>query len=353
MATIALCMIVKNEEATLGRCLSSVADAVDEIVIADTGSTDQTVSIARSFGARVFWFPWIDDFAAARNFSFSKAKMDFCLWMDADDVILPEDLPKLKELKETLTDQVDAVFFPYYAAVDENGKPTFSFERERLIRRAASLCWEGAVHEAIAVPSGRVFHANVPVYHRKEKAPDKERNLRIYERQKERGCKFTLRETVYFAREYRDHGRYAEAEELLDPVLAAGQGWAVLLQDAAALKAECRRAAGDPEGELAALTQSLQFAPPSPELCCAFGAWFFQAERYQEAHWWYESALRSEPLPGAFSQPACRDFLPAIQLCVCCWRLGDREQARRWNEKAASFRPDSAAVAYNRQFFKE
>ena len=86
MCTISLCMIIRDEEEVLGRCLESVADLVDEIILVDTGSQDRTREIARHFTEKVYEFPWIDDFAAARNFSFSKASCDYCMWLDADDV---------------------------------------------------------------------------------------------------------------------------------------------------------------------------------------------------------------------------------------------------------------------------
>ena len=73
MITISLCMIVKNEKDTLGRCLESVKDIVDEIVIVDTGSSDETKEIAGRFTSNIYDFEWIDDFSAARNYSFSKA----------------------------------------------------------------------------------------------------------------------------------------------------------------------------------------------------------------------------------------------------------------------------------------
>ena len=83
MSTLSLCMIVKDEETVLPRCLESVQGLFDEIVVIDTGSTDQTREIARSFGAEVFDFQWRDDFSVARNFSFSKATGDYLFWMDA------------------------------------------------------------------------------------------------------------------------------------------------------------------------------------------------------------------------------------------------------------------------------
>ena len=83
MVSVSLCMIVKNEEEVLGRCLDSVAGFPDEILVADTGSTDGTKAAAMERGARVFDFPWRDDFAAARNFSFSQGRGTYLFWMDA------------------------------------------------------------------------------------------------------------------------------------------------------------------------------------------------------------------------------------------------------------------------------
>ena len=84
---ISLCMIVKDEEALLGRCLESAKSLADEIVIVDTGSADKTVELARRYTDAVYFLPWQGDFSHARNFSFSKATGDYLLWLDADDVI--------------------------------------------------------------------------------------------------------------------------------------------------------------------------------------------------------------------------------------------------------------------------
>ena len=82
MISVSLCMIVKNEEDVLERCLKSVAGLVDEIIIVDTGSTDRTREIATHFTNQIFDFPWQDDFSAARNEAFSHASMaTACGWM--------------------------------------------------------------------------------------------------------------------------------------------------------------------------------------------------------------------------------------------------------------------------------
>jgi GT2 family glycosyltransferase/tetratricopeptide (TPR) repeat protein len=96
--TLSLCMIVKNEEQHLARCLLSVKPVVDEMIIVDTGSTDRTKDIARAYGAKVFDFPWTNDFSAARNQSLSEALGNWILVLDADEVISPLDYAALERI---------------------------------------------------------------------------------------------------------------------------------------------------------------------------------------------------------------------------------------------------------------
>ena len=135
MCTISLCMIVKNEEANLSKCLSSIKDIVDEIVVVDTGSNDATKEIARRFTDKVLDFDWVDDFSKARNYAFEQATKDYILWLDADDVLLEPDQIKMARLKETLGPSIDGVMMKYNTGFDKNGNVTFSYYRERLVRR--------------------------------------------------------------------------------------------------------------------------------------------------------------------------------------------------------------------------
>ena len=96
--TVSLCMIVKDEEENLARCLDSVRDFVDEIIIVDTGSTDRTIDIAERYGARVFYHPWEGSFSKARNYSLKYATCDWILILDADEELNNDDTSRLKEI---------------------------------------------------------------------------------------------------------------------------------------------------------------------------------------------------------------------------------------------------------------
>ena len=109
MATISLCMIVKNEEAVLARCLDCLKGLVDEMIIVDTGSTDRTKEIARQYTKKVYDFVWNGNFSDARNFSFSKATMEYIYVADADEIIDKENQKRFWLLKQALLPEVEVV----------------------------------------------------------------------------------------------------------------------------------------------------------------------------------------------------------------------------------------------------
>ena len=346
-------MIVKNEEDVLARCLESAAGVVDEIIVVDTGSTDRTREVAARFTRQIYSFPWRDDFAAARNESFSHASMDYCMWLDADDVLLEADQAALLALKETLDPAVSVVMAPYHTGFDEGGRVTFSYYRERLIKNRAGMRWDGAVHEAVT-PLGKVLYADFAVTHRKTRPSDPDRNLRIYQAQLDAGKKLEPRHQFYYGRELYYHRRWSEALAVFEKFLADGQGWVENCIDACGLCAECREQLDQPQEALAALLRTFAYDRPRAEICCEVGRWFFQRARYGQAAYWYTLALtcHRDDRRGGFVSPDCYGYLPCIQLCVCHSYLGDRKRAEMFNELAAACKPDSPAVLQNREWFR-
>ena len=353
MITVSLCMIVKNEEDVLARCLESVSGLVDEIVVVDTGSTDRTREIAKRFTGRVYDFIWINDFAAARNYAFSLAEKDYCMWLDADDVILDGDRAAFQTLKETLDPEVNVVMAKYNTGFDEDGNVTFSYFRERLIKNHAGMRWEGAVHEAVT-PVGRVVYNGFAVTHRKLRPSDPARNLRIYESQLARGVELEPRQQFYYGRELYYHRRYGEAIQIFEHFLDEGQGWVENNIDACCHCAYCYERLEQPGQALQSLLRSFAYDRPRAEACCELGRWFFQREQFSLAAYWYSLALTCprDDSRGGFIFPDCYGYVPSIQLCVCYSRLGDLERAERMNELAASFKPNAAPVLHNRNFFQ-
>ncbi len=146
--TLSVSMIVRNEECFLKECLESVRPIADEIIVVDTGSTDSTKNIALSLGARVFEYPWRDDFAAARNFSLQQCSGDWILYIDADERLTPESMRLLPELISRA--KADA-----YAVTIQNPQTmqhgTFHQQNAypRLFRKLPGVQFEGRVHEQI------------------------------------------------------------------------------------------------------------------------------------------------------------------------------------------------------------
>lgn len=352
--TISLCMIVKNEEETLARCLESALAFVDEIIIVDTGSTDQTVNIAKTFTDNVYTFPWINDFAAARNYAFSKGTMDYLLWLDADDVVPISSQESLRALKNGLTPDVNVVMLPYQTAFDEDGRPTLSYYRERLIRNGQGFMWEGAVHEVIT-PRGNVIRRDIPIWHKKEKPGDPNRNLRILTGLIAAGVTLSPRQQYYYSRELADHQRWEEAADALEQFLKQGLGWVENNIDACLLLSTCYQEMGNAHAALDALFQSFHYAAPRPEISCRIGDMFLEKDQLNEAIFWYKTAseTKQESTSGAFVRPEYQGYIPLLQLCVCYDRLGEHTIAKGYNDLAYALKPDSPQCKQNAAYFNQ
>ncbi|MDL2218487.1 glycosyltransferase family 2 protein [Christensenellaceae bacterium OttesenSCG-928-M15] len=355
MITISLCMIVKNEEKTLPNCLKSVEGLADEIIIVDTGSSDKTRETARKFTKHVYDFQWIDDFSAARNFAFKKATCDYLMWLDADDVLLEEDLRAFLKLKAMFDPKVDVVMMRYHTAFDEHGRPTFSYYRERLIKRSYHYRWMEPVHEYISTPGANIITTQIAVTHTKKSGGETSgRNIRIYEARINAGETLSARGMYYYARELQDHGRYKDAIAWFTRFLESRLGWAEDNIGACGALSDCYLKEGQKERSLYALLRSFQYDTPRAEVCAKIGYHFKDLGNYRLAAYWFEHIL-SLVYPSeswGFVQREYWGYIPCLELCVCYDKLGEREKAAFYNEKAAQYKPGSSAVKHNREYFK-
>ncbi len=350
MNTLSICLIAKDEEAVLPRCLGCIKDIADEIVVVDTGSRDNTAAEARKFTQNVCFFEWRDDFSAARNFSFAQAHCDLIMWLDADDVITEENIAKIAALKSR--DDFDVAMLPYAVAFDERDNPTFVYYRERIFRRAMGWEWQGAVHEAIT-PRGRVINCDACIYHRKIRQNEPMRNLRIYQRLISEGKTLTPREKFYYGRELFFNKMYSESIAVLSDFIA-GEGWAENKVEACRTLCRAFTALGRADEAVKALACGFLFSFPHAEDCCILAAHFEDVNDLRSARYWYERALDSPERAedGGFVDKNYSGFFPAMKLCVLCDRAGDLKKAYYYNELAGSFRPDDANYIYNKNYFK-
>ena len=148
---VSLCMIVKNEEDYLPQCLESIKDLVDEIIIVDTGSTDRTVEIAKSYGAKVYYFKWNNNFSEARNESLKYATKDWILILDADDELHREYQENLKLLLNMEMDEKAIYFFEtlsHYGDCIDNNNVTINLN-PRMFKNNSEVHYEGEIHNQL------------------------------------------------------------------------------------------------------------------------------------------------------------------------------------------------------------
>ncbi|MDO8092741.1 MAG: tetratricopeptide repeat protein [Candidatus Brocadiales bacterium] len=158
---ISLCMIVKNEARWLSRCLNSVKGLVNEMIIVDTGSTDETVKIAKGYGANVFHHPWNDNFSESRNYALKHAAGDWILHLDADEELVQEDIPLVKGIiKKKELNGVYCLFYSTQNASSGHSK----FFLPRLFRNNIGICYRGRIHETPVIPGNTSF-SNIRIIH--------------------------------------------------------------------------------------------------------------------------------------------------------------------------------------------
>lgn len=341
-------MIVKNEEKSIRTCLQSVEGIVDEIIIVDTGSTDKTKDIAKEYTDKIYDFPWKNHFAAARNFAFDQAKMDYIFWLDADDVLLEDEQKKFQQLKESLDRSVDSVTMPYILEFDGSGNVISSLRRNRLVKRDNKFRWHGAVHEYLEV-SGNIINSDVEINHNRQHHHS-HRNLRIYQNLISRGEKLSVRDLFYYANELFDHKHYESAIKIYKQFLATKKGWYEDNISACGYLADCCHELGDVENERLYILKSFEYDTPRAEFCCRMGYLFLKSKDPVQAIFWYKMAAQLEkPIDnwGRFNH-VCWSWLPHVMLCYCYGMLNNSLLAYHHIKLAANYLPEHPDIIHNK-----
>ncbi len=351
MREISLCMIVKNEEKVIERCLNSISDIIDEIIIVDTGSTDETKNIASQYTDKIYDFEWVNDFAKARNYSFSKATKEYILWLDADDVVKEEDKKKLIELKNGMDGTVDVYTMLYNYSQDENGNPLIIQRRERIVKRKNNYKWQSPIHEVI-VPTGNIVDTDIMITHEKHEIKDVNRNLKIFEEMIEKHMQFDDRQEYCYAKElyFLQHIPKAinEYNKFIDKYIDEYDERRDLLYSALIELSDCYKRLGNESKEWETLMLILKNQIPEKDCLNRIADIFFRKNKWKEAIFWYKKALELEYTAESIYD----NYYSNICVGVCYYWLGDIQRAYEYNEKAGKINKNDETYLKNKAIYQ-
>ena len=198
--TVSVCMIVKNESSNLERCLKSLVPISDEIIVVDTGSTDNTKEIAGRFTDKVVDFEWTGSFSDARNYAFSLATCDYIYSADADEELDADNIEKFKILKEVMAPEIDIVQMYYCNQLENNTIYNYDKElRPKLYKRKREWSWEETIHEAVRLDPV-IYDSEIEIIHRPG-AGHAARDLEAFRRLTSDGRKISDRLIDIYAKE--------------------------------------------------------------------------------------------------------------------------------------------------------
>jgi tetratricopeptide (TPR) repeat protein len=355
-ATLSVCLITKDEEEALPRCLRSLKPVADQIVVVDTGSTDDTREIARSFGADVHEFTWADDFAAARNAAVEHATCDWILIVDADEELT---LGSAAQLRDLLTQPIAGSVCqlitlalsrrPGRLAPDLVGHP-------RLFRRGEGIHFEGAIHEQLVDREGRPLDSalatGIVVHHHgylespAAMAERGERNLRLLAArlEAEPDNPYLL---FHLGHARLGCGRIEEAVPLLKRAGELAEEGHAFRTKAIILLSDALRLLGRPGEAEDALRAGLASHPDHPELLCALGLILEQQDKSDQAIEAYRAATRGRFGPIADYQDfACRDAVPRGRLAAIYLSRGETGTALGELKAALALRPEATDLRH-------
>lgn len=331
MITISVCMIVKNEEKVLARCLDSLKDLVEEIIIVDTGSTDATKQIAANYTDKIYDFEWIDDFSAARNFSFSKATMDYIYVADADEVIDEENRQRFLLLKECLLSEIDIVQMKYANQLSFNTTYNFDMEyRPKLYKRLRTFRWIEPIHECVEL-SPVIYDSDIIIFHRPI-SNHATRDFGIFQRIIKKEGILSNKLYQMYARELFIAGEdkdFLEAYEFFKSYENRPDCSERDRKIYECVLSKCSLIREDISGLMKYALHNIADGKGSSEVCYILGEYFFSIGDYKEATIWYYNAVYETECELNIHMAG--DY-PLKRLAECYHYLGNKEQEEAFQQ---------------------
>lgn len=353
---ISVCMIVKNEERVLGDCLVTLKAFAGEVIVVDTGSTDNTVAIAERFGAKVYHFTWTNNFAEARNESLRHATGNWILWVDADDTVPPESAREILSAAQNAPPHIVGFVIPVQFVEDGTSHGGTRVDHVKLVRNVEGVCFEGRIHEQI-LPSlrrlgGEIARINAVVLHSgydttpEGQARKRERDmtilhLELQERPDHPFVRFCLGMTHHYM------GEHEEAILWLEKCLEVADPGDSIVRKAYALLAVSYREREETDRCLDTLNAGLAITPDDPELNFHLAHMLSSLQRYAEAKACYERVLCAD-ISGCFTSvdKGILGYKTLHNLAGVCLLLDDYETAKAHWRKALESMPEFLPSAF-------
>jgi glycosyltransferase involved in cell wall biosynthesis len=290
-------MIVKNEEAILQRCLDSLMPIADEIIIIDTGSDDKTKEIASRYTEMIYDYKWQNDFAHARNYSFSKATMDYIYAADADEIIDEINTKRFIQLKKAIFQEVEIVQMKYTNQLQFG--TTYNYETEyrpKLFKRLREFVWINPIHETV-ITEPIIFDSDIEIIHMPEKSHANRDFIHILNLI-ENGTKLSKKLFIMYAKELYIAGEdkdFLDAQKYFEYSLDNEIRSDEEMKAAQCILTKCGRLTRDNNLILKNSLKNLAEGRASAEVCYEVGEFFFQIRDYNEAAiWFYNAAFETE-----------------------------------------------------------
>lgn len=334
MITISLCMIVKNEEEVLARCLDSIADLMDEIVIVDTGSTDRTKEIAARYTSNIYDYKWNGNFADARNYSFSKATCQYIYCADADEVLDEQNHDKFALLKKGLLPEIDIVQMQYCNQLTYNTVYNYDKEyRPKLYKRLRTFTWFNPIHEAVSLDPV-IYDSDIEIQH-KPTGFHASRDLKAFEKMHTDGIRLSKRLHTMYAKELLIAGEKTDFNHAVPTFLSTLQDQGRSedeRMEAYCILARTYRLRGEVGNFFKYTTKAVTSEGEGcAEICLELGLHYATQTDYEEALVWFNAAMQAPCILNLQTKKHA-----ASQLAECFEKLGFPEEAAYYREEAES-----------------
>jgi tetratricopeptide (TPR) repeat protein len=345
--SLGLAMIVRDCAESLNMCLINSDKLFDEIVIVDTGSTDNTKEIALQYTNKVHDFIWVNDFSKARNFSFDLMTTDFIMWLDGDDTILPEDQEKIKKLDYM---NKEIIICPYHYSHDEFGITECILQRERIVKRSLGLKWQKPIHEYLPIHGKKISKENIVIHHNK-RHNNTQRNLEIL--QEIVKVDKDPRNLFYLGKELSALGKIKEAIESLEKFVTLDSWWEDVFF-AYNIIAKSYLLLNNNEKFFENIFKSIEIEPQRAEPYYDLGDFYFNKKNWSKAIFWYTQCItiKRPAYLLSFYYPQYYTWKPWLALCLCYNNMGNIQKAYECNEEFLKYRPDDKRGHNNRMILE-